>query len=203
MSTPAAQRIGEVLGSSTVMAILRGHSPQRTVELATRAWDLGIATVEVPVQTPEAVSALEATVAAAHGRGLVVGAGTMTTPARVRAAVDAGAGFAVSPGVDEGVVRASFDLGLPYLPGVYTPTDVQACLRLGVSWAKAFPATLLGTGWFSAMREPFPEMAFVATGGINADNAQAFLDAGASMVGVGSALESEDQLPRLAELVAT
>jgi 2-dehydro-3-deoxyphosphogluconate aldolase/(4S)-4-hydroxy-2-oxoglutarate aldolase len=203
MNQPAAQRMQEILGGTPVMAILRGYAPDRTVELANRAWDLGVQSVEVPVQTAEAAAALAATVRSGAARGRTVGAGTVTTVARLEAAVAAGAAFAVSPGVDEDVIRASLDLGLPYLPGVYTATDVQTCLRLGLTWLKAFPATHLGTGWFSAMRGPFPEVSFVATGGITAANAEAFLDAGASMVAVGSALESEDQLPLLAAIVKT
>lgn len=201
MSIPAAGRMGELLEGCPVMAILRGYSPERTVELASRAWDLGITLVEVPVQDPSAVSALAATVAAGRGRDAVVGAGTVTTLTRLRAARDAGAEFLVSPGVDEEVIRASLAMDLPYLPGVATPTDIQSCLRLGLTWLKAFPATLLGTEWFGAMRGPFPEVSFVATGGISAANAQSFLDAGAATVAVGSALESEDQLSALAAIV--
>jgi 2-dehydro-3-deoxyphosphogluconate aldolase/(4S)-4-hydroxy-2-oxoglutarate aldolase len=69
---------------------------------------------------------------------------------------------------------------MAHLPGVATATDVRRALRLGLSWQKAFPATSLGPGWFTALREPFRTVRFVATGGITAGNAAVFLKAGAS-----------------------
>ncbi len=185
-----------------VMAILRGYAVARTVELARTAWDLGIMCVEVPVQTPASLDALAATVEAGQARtGVVVGAGTVTSIERVEASVRAGAAFTVGPGVDEAVSRASLEAGLSHLPGVATASEIQRSLAIGLTWLKAFPASLLTPAWVTAMHGPFPEVAFVATGGIGSRNARDFLDAGARAVAVGSALEFPDQLPALAQLV--
>ncbi|MZD05309.1 2-dehydro-3-deoxyphosphogluconate aldolase [Streptomyces sp. SID5785] len=186
-----------------VMAILRGLPADRTVELAVQAWDLGISCVEVPVQDEEAGRVLAAVVAAGAERGKPVGAGTVTTRERLERAVAAGAAFTVAPGFDADVARACRDAGLPHLPGVATATDVQAARALGLDWLKAFPASVLGPGWFRAMRGPFPEVPFVATGGIDAGNAAEYLAAGARVVAVGSALEDPEQLPRLADLLGS
>ncbi len=186
-----------------IMAILRGYSVDRTVELARTAWDLGVVCVEVPIQSAQAVEALAATVEAARGREVFVGAGTVTTSRAVEDAARAGATFTVAPGLDAVVARASLDAGLPHLPGVATPSDVQGAAHLGLAWLKAFPAVLLTPAWISAMRGPFPQVHFVATGGIDSTNARAFLDAGCDGVAVGSALESPDQLRALALLVGT
>ncbi|TWG08896.1 2-keto-3-deoxy-phosphogluconate aldolase [Saccharopolyspora dendranthemae] len=189
------------LFAGPVMAILRGMDPQRTVELARRAWDLGIDAVEVPIETPEAEPSLAAAVRAGAERGRPVGAGTITTPDRLRTARDLGAAFTIAPGLDAEIVRLSAELDLPHVPGVATPSEVQQALRLGSSWVKAFPAAELGSGWFRAMKGPFPGLRVVATGGMNARNAPEFLQAGADVVAVGSALEDEAQLPALAQLV--
>lgn len=185
-----------------LMAILRGMGVERTLATATRAWDLGITAVEVPVQTPTDVEALRVVAQAARERGLTVGAGTVVSLEHVRQAADAGAAFTVSPGFDVDVVRASHEAGLPPLPGVSTATEVQHALGEGLTWLKAFPASLLGTGWFPAMRGPFPQARFVATGGMDSGNARSYLDAGVRVVAVGSALEDESQLPALAQLLA-
>lgn len=185
-----------------LMAILRGMGVERTLATATRAWDLGITAVEVPVQTPTDVEALRVLAEAARDRGLTVGAGTVVTIEHLRQASDAGAAFTVSPGLDIDVVRASHDAGLPSLPGVSTATDVQRALGEGLTWLKAFPASLLGPQWFPAMRGPFPQARFVATGGMDSGNARSYLDAGVRVVAVGSALEDESQLPALAQLLA-
>lgn len=185
-----------------LMAILRGMGVERSLATATRAWDLGITAVEIPVQTPTDVEALRAVAEAGRARGLTVGAGTVVTLEHVRQAADAGAAFTVSPGLDIDVVRASHEAGLPALPGVSTATEVQRALGEGLTWLKAFPASLLGTGWFPAMRGPFPQARFVATGGMDSGNARSYLDAGVRVVAVGSALEDESQLPALAQLLA-
>ncbi|MFI7341752.1 bifunctional 4-hydroxy-2-oxoglutarate aldolase/2-dehydro-3-deoxy-phosphogluconate aldolase [Streptomyces sp. NPDC050085] len=192
----------ELFAGAPVMAILRGMPVERTLELAVRAWDLGIDCIEVPVQSEEAARVLAAVVAAGAERGRAVGAGTVTSAERLAWAVGAGAAFTVAPGLDEAVARASVAAGLPHLPGVATPTEVQAARALGLTWLKAFPASVLGVDWFRAMRGPFPEVPLVATGGIDAGNAAAYLAAGARVVAVGSALEDPAQLPRLAELLA-
>lgn len=182
-----------------VMAILRGMEPARTVELAQRAWELGIHAVEVPIETPAAEPSLRAAIRAGGDRP--VGAGTVVTSDAVRAAAEAGAAFTVAPGLDPEVARASVEAGLPHLPGVASPSEIQHAVRLGLTWLKAFPASVLGTDWFAAMRGPFPAVRLVATGGVNARNASEYLAAGASVVAVGSALEDEAQLSALAELV--
>ncbi|CAM05155.1 2-keto-3-deoxy-phosphogluconate aldolase [Saccharopolyspora erythraea NRRL 2338] len=153
------------LFSCGVMAILRGMDPERTATLAERAWDLGIDAVEVPIETPGAEPSLRAAIEAGARRGRPVGAGTVVGVEQLRTATELGAAFTVAPGLDPELVRAS---ELPHLPGVATPSEVQHARKLGLTWVKAFPATVLGTGWFAAIRGPFPGMRFTATGGMNA-----------------------------------
>jgi Entner-Doudoroff aldolase len=192
----------EIFGDVPLMAILRGMGVERSLAVATTAWDLGIETVEVPVQTPTDVEALRVVAEAAAARGLRVGAGTVVSPEHVRQAKNAGAAFTVSPGFDAEIVRASSEAGMPALPGVGTAAELQLALKEGLTWVKAFPASILGTGWFGAMRGPFPQATFVATGGIDASTALTFLKAGARVVAVGSALEDPAQLPALAQILA-
>ena len=193
----------ELFTGQPLMAILRGFGVERSLELAQVAWRLGVDLVELPIQTPVDVEALAAVAAAGRAEGRVVGAGTVVSTRHVELAASAGAAFTVSPGFDADVARASAGAGLPPLPGVATATEVQAAMGLGLTWLKAFPAAVLGTAWFRAMAGPFPGARFVATGGMDAGNARAFLETGVRVVAVGSALEDSDQLPRLAELLAS
>ncbi|MGD7706285.1 bifunctional 4-hydroxy-2-oxoglutarate aldolase/2-dehydro-3-deoxy-phosphogluconate aldolase [Microlunatus sp. Y2014] len=199
--TGAPQDAAELIKGRSVMAIFRGFDTDRTVELARRAWDLGIDLVEVPIQDDASVATLQALLVEAKATGRTVGAGTVITPEQVADCAGWGVGFIVSPGLDADVVRACGTAGLPHLPGVATPSEVQQAYRLGCTVQKAFPASVLGTGWFAAMRGPFPQVRFVATGGLDADNAADFLAAGASMVALGSALTQPDQLDRVAAIV--
>jgi 2-dehydro-3-deoxyphosphogluconate aldolase/(4S)-4-hydroxy-2-oxoglutarate aldolase len=190
----------DVFGDSRIMAILRGLPERETVELASRAWDLGIRLVEVPVQTPDALPSLRAAVAAGRERGLPVGAGTVISLEQVREVARAGAAFTVAPGFDPAVATASAGMGLPHLPGVATPGEIQAALRHGLTWLKAFPASVLGPAWFTAMRGPFPQIKLVATGGLDARTAPDYLAAGARVVAVGSALADPAQVDLLSKL---
>ncbi|MCE4026233.1 bifunctional 4-hydroxy-2-oxoglutarate aldolase/2-dehydro-3-deoxy-phosphogluconate aldolase [Microbacterium sp. Au-Mic1] len=169
------------------MAILRGQSPEETVRLASAAWDAGLELVEIPLQNAQSADALAAGAAEAARRGRFVGAGTITSTVLVEQAAALGARFTVAPGFDPEVAARSLDLGMPHLPGVATGSEVQAALTRGCIWLKAFPAEALGASWISAMRGPFPEARFVATGGINARNARQFLSAGAGAVSFGAA----------------
>ena len=191
----------DIFRGAPLMAILRGMGVERSVRLATTAWDLGIDAVEVPLQTEEDDRALRELVRLGSERGKTVGAGTIIDPAQVDAARAAGARYLVSPGLDPRIVAAARDAGLPILPGVATPSEVQLAVSLGLDWLKAFPAPWLGAAWFRHIRGPFPGVSFVATGGLDASNVAEYLDAGVRVAAVGSALEDAAQLERLAEVL--
>ncbi|MET4782787.1 bifunctional 4-hydroxy-2-oxoglutarate aldolase/2-dehydro-3-deoxy-phosphogluconate aldolase [Glaciihabitans sp. UYNi722] len=194
-------RFNEIFKEAPLMAILRGMGVERSLSIAHTAWDLGFHVVELPIQTPDDIEALRVVALAGKERGKIVGAGTVVALEHVRQAVNAGADFTVSPGLDLEVVRESSDAGMPSMPGVATATEVQIALKEGLTWLKVFPASVLGTTWISAMHGPFPQAKFVTTGGMTAANAGQFLRAGARVVAVGSALEEPSQLPRLAALL--
>jgi len=140
-----------------------------------QAWTLGVTMVEVPIRGEGDLALLAAAVVAGRAEHHVVGAGTVTSLELVRQVADLGAAFTVAPGLHERVAEASMSLGLDHLPGAATATEIQRALALGLRWQKAFPATVLGPGWFAAMRAPFPMARFVATGGITTANARSYL----------------------------
>lgn len=189
-----------LFAGQSVMAILRGFDPARTVALCQRAWDIGIDVVEVPVQSADALPSLHAAIAAGRDRDRPVGAGTIVTPEQVRLVHQAGAVFTVAPGYDPKVAAECAALRLPHLPGVATASEIGQALRTGHTWLKAFPASELGTGWVRAQLAPFPTVTFVATGGVGADNAKSFLAAGCRVVAIGSALQDPRQLDLLGKL---
>lgn len=189
---------GERFAGTRALVIARGLSPEATVALAERVWDAGVTMLEVPVQGAVGLAALRAAAGAAAARGLVVGAGTVVDPSQVEPVRDAGAAYLVSPGLDADVVLTGLRAGLAVLPGVATPSEVQQAERLGLHWLKAFPASVLGTGWFRALRAPFPEVRLVATGGITPEIADEYLAAGARVVAFGSGLDDPAQLARWA-----
>jgi 2-dehydro-3-deoxyphosphogluconate aldolase/(4S)-4-hydroxy-2-oxoglutarate aldolase len=133
----------------------------------------GIGCVEITLRTPAALAAITAV---ADAGTTLVGVGTVTTPDDVARAADAGARFVITPGVDRDVIDACLERGLDILPGAATATDVMAVLRSGLRAVKLFPADLLGgVDMISALAGPFPDVAFVPSGGVSPLNLAAYL----------------------------
>jgi 2-dehydro-3-deoxyphosphogluconate aldolase/(4S)-4-hydroxy-2-oxoglutarate aldolase len=186
-----------------IIAVLRGLTPADAVRSATRAWDAGVQHVEVTIETPEAIPALAAVASAAAERGFAVGAGTIVRIEQLDAASSANASFTVSPGLDEGIIRESIRRGIPHLPGVATASEILRAKAFGLSWLKAFPASVLGPDWIKAMRGPFPDVHFIATGGMMAATANTYLNAGVSVVGLSSDFGTDDGAAGVRDLLAS
>lgn len=170
----------------------------------------GLPVAEITFRTPAAVRAVELL---ARDSPVMVGAGTVLSPADVDRAVAAGAQFIVSPGFDAEVVRRCRELGVAVIPGVATPSEAMAALREKLGTVKLFPAQPLGgLRWLNALAAPFPGLRFVPTGGIGpaelAEYARhpAVAAVGGSWIAPRSLLRSEKfgEITRLAaEAVAT
>jgi 2-dehydro-3-deoxyphosphogluconate aldolase / (4S)-4-hydroxy-2-oxoglutarate aldolase len=174
------------LADARLLAIVRGGDAP-TAEAASRALlEAGVLHLEVPLTSPHAL-AVVAALAADAPAGSVIGAGTVVTPAHAQAAADAGAAFVVTPAVTSAIDEAA-RLGLPVVAGALTPTEALQALDRGATLVKLFPASLGGPAYLRALRDPLPDVPFVAVGGVDAAAAPAYLAAGAVAVGVGSPL---------------
>ncbi|WP_158369686.1 bifunctional 4-hydroxy-2-oxoglutarate aldolase/2-dehydro-3-deoxy-phosphogluconate aldolase [Cellulosimicrobium cellulans] len=134
----------------------------------------GLPVAEVTFRTAAAADAIRAI--ADRGGDVLVGAGTVVTPAQVDAAVAAGAEYLVSPGTSRAVVERAREHGVPVLPGAVTATEVQAALELGLDTVKFFPAgTSGGSAAIAALAAPFGGVRFVPTGGVGPGNLDQYL----------------------------
>lgn len=137
--------------------------------------------------TAETPGALEA-VRRARDAQTPIGAGTIRTREQARAFATAGAAFLVSPGLVPDLLREREELGIPVIPGVLTPTEINEAIAAGAEEVKLFPASLGGPAYLRALLGPFPEVRFRPTGGIRIRDVPAWLEAGASRVGLGGSL---------------
>lgn len=169
-----------------IVAILRGCNLDDIVPIVTALCEGGIRLLEITLNTPGALKAIEQ-VATHLGDGVVVGAGTVLTPTEVIDAVNAGARFILSPALDPGIIQQTRDLGAVSVPGAFTATEILAAYRHGADIVKVFPASV-GPAYFRDMRGPLPHIPLMPTGGVNLDNIRDFSKAGAVAFGVGSAL---------------
>lgn len=175
------------LRTHRLVAIVRGDDPDAAARSAVALVEEGVALVEISLSGKGALDAIAAA-RTALGEEALLGAGTVLTAQDARDARDAGAAFAVTPGLSEGVTTA-VGLGMPVLAGVMTPTDVIAAVRMGATACKLFPAAQAGgPGYLKALRGPFPDVPFVPVGGVDARAARDHLAAGALAVGVGGPL---------------
>ena len=141
-------------------------------ELAVALQAAGARAVEVTFRSDAAAGAIEVFAE----KGFVVGAGTVRSIEQADVAAAAGASFAVSPGLDREVVERCAELGLTPLPGVATASELTGALLLGISTVKLFPAEAIGgVALIRALAAPFPEARFVPTGGLDPENAPAYL----------------------------
>ena len=122
-------------------------------------------------------------------RGQVTcGVGTATTIEQIHAAKAAGAQFVVSPNTDTEVIRLTKSLGLVSIPGALTPSEAVTAHCAGADYVKLFPGGLFGPSYFKAVAGVLKDIPFIAVGGVDLDNAQAFIDAGAVGFGIGNYL---------------
>lgn len=173
--TPAEQsRTTErICGLAPVVPVLVVDEAAHAVPLAAALVAGGLPALEVTLRTPAALEVIRAMAGVA---GSVVGAGTLMTPADVRAAKAAGAVFGVSPGATERLLAACEDEGLPLLPGAATATEVMALIERGYSVMKFFPAEAAGgAAAVKAIGAPIPQARFCPTGGITLRNAPDYL----------------------------
>jgi 2-dehydro-3-deoxyphosphogluconate aldolase/(4S)-4-hydroxy-2-oxoglutarate aldolase len=172
------------LSRAGVIAVIRAPSAAAAIAVADAALGGGVRAVEITFTTPDAPRAIERLSAA----GALVGAGSLTTAGQARAARDHGARFAVTPGLDDELVAEVVASGLPTVAGAYTAGEVMRARRLGAQAVKLFPAGVGGVALLRALRDPFPDLAAIPTGGVTPDNLAEWLAAGAVAVGAGAAL---------------
>lgn len=166
--------IGGVLKVGPVIPVIVLTDATQAVPLARALIDGGIRVLEVTLRMPAALDAVRRIVG--EVADAIVGVGTITCPQDFAAASAAGARFGVSPGFSPELAKAAGGSGLPFLPGVMTPSDVIAALHAGFDAMKLFPAQQAGgVGMLKALAGPFPAVKFCPTGGVTAATAPDYL----------------------------
>jgi 2-dehydro-3-deoxyphosphogalactonate aldolase len=168
------------------VGIIRGVDPEKAAEVTGAFYDSGFRAIEVPLNSPEPLKSIRRMVDA-YGDRMLIGAGTVMTPRQVQEVADAGGRIIVSPNCNPVVIAEVKKLGLISMPGVMTPTDCFMALENGADGLKLFPADVVGIGALVSYLQVLPRGTSVyAVGGVTADNAQEWMDAGAAGVGVAT-----------------
>jgi 2-dehydro-3-deoxyphosphogluconate aldolase/(4S)-4-hydroxy-2-oxoglutarate aldolase len=181
-----------------IIPAIRVASPEDALFAAGTVCKHGIPIVEVTMTVPGALGVISEL---ARGNPLIiVGAGSIADAETAARCVDAGAQFLTSTGLDLDVVHFAVQHDIVIIPGVLTPTEVLAASKARPDYIKLFPcAPVGGPAYVRAMRAPFPQVSFIASGGVNQQTALDFLLAGAVALGIGGELIPHEAIERRQE----
>ncbi|MBU1658476.1 bifunctional 4-hydroxy-2-oxoglutarate aldolase/2-dehydro-3-deoxy-phosphogluconate aldolase [bacterium] len=164
----------EIMNVSKIIPVISVKDANEMLHLAEALMQGGLSIFEITLRTPKALEAIEAV--AKRFPHAITGAGTVINAQTYQAVQDAGAKFAISPGLTSSLAKASQEGSIALLPGVATASEIMSGLEYGFDAFKLFPATAVGgIEILKAFGGPFQDVVFCPTGGINVNNAQSFL----------------------------
>lgn len=170
-----------------IVAIIRANSADELIEVAAAIHAGGVDVIEVTMTTPNALQVIN-DVSSTYGDKVLVGAGSVLDAETARAVMLSGADFVVSPVTKPDVIEICNRYGKVVIPGAFTPTEILMAWETGADYVKVFPSSGVAADYIKDVKAPLPQIPLVPTGGINTENAADFITAGATALGVGSAL---------------
>lgn len=186
----------KAIEKNKIIVIVRGASVSQAVRCAKAVYDGGLRLIEVTFNQKNSDTFKDTCSAISQIKrelpNMIVGAGTVLTVEQVQMAKDAGAEYIVSPDSDEEVIKKTVELDMVSLPGAYTASEVKRAHLAGADFVKIFPCTDLQ--YFKGLKAPLSHIKMLAVGGVNLQNTADFIKAGASGVGIGSALVNQKYL---------
>ena len=191
----ARELLKRYLDECPLIAIIRGVTPGEAEAIGDAIYEGGIRIIEVPLNSPEPLKSI-GKLAARFGDRALVGAGTVLKAEQVHQVKDVGGQIIVSPDTNVEVIAAAAQAGLVSSPGYFTPSEAFAALRAGAHALKLFPAEAASPTVLKAQLAVIPrEVPVLVVGGVQPDNMQPWLDAGAVGFGLGGGLYKPGQSP--------
>jgi 2-dehydro-3-deoxyphosphogluconate aldolase/(4S)-4-hydroxy-2-oxoglutarate aldolase len=177
----------ELFKKAPIVGIVRNLSLDEVVQILPIYREAGLTTIEITMNTPGAAEIIR--YALEHeSEGLNIGAGTVCTKEDLDNALEAGARFIVTPIINKKVIKSCVKKGIPVFPGGFSPTELYNAWSYGAAMVKIYPATSLGADYIKDLKAPLNNIKVLPTGGINLENMQDFLKAGADGLGIGGQL---------------
>ena len=187
------QAIIQSILDEKIIVILRGVEREMLIPLTEALYRGGIRLMEVTFNScgnpsdEETAANIRALAERFEGR-MLIGAGTVLRPEQVDIAANAGARFIISPDTKPAVIARTRELGLVSMPGAFTPTECTTAWDSGADFIKIFPNSELKPSYIKALKAPLSHMNFLAVGGVNIDNLDEFMKAGACGIGIANGI---------------
>lgn len=171
-----------------IVAVVRAESIDQAERIAEACIEGGVAAIELTFTVPRADKLIEAMSVKYNGGEIIIGAGTVLDPETARMAILCGAEYIVSPYFDPETVRLCNRYGIPSMPGIFTPTEAVAAMEAGADVLKVFPGDVATPNFIKSVLGPLPQAQMMPSGGVDVDNVEKWIKAGAIAVGAGSSL---------------
>ncbi|SDK02281.1 bifunctional 4-hydroxy-2-oxoglutarate aldolase/2-dehydro-3-deoxy-phosphogluconate aldolase [Sediminibacillus albus] len=176
----------DIVQKEKIIAIVRLDGADQVEEVAKSLYRGGIRVIEVTMNTPGALDAIQ-TINKME-QDITVGAGTVLDASSAAAAIRAGAKFLLAPSLNTATIETGNRYGVPVVPGVMTPTEALTAQEAGASMVKVFPVRSLGPSFAKDLKGPLPQTEIMAVGGVSVSNAGEYLKAGWDALGIGGSL---------------
>ncbi len=170
-----------------VLSVVRMKNPEQLIPVINALKEGGVTGIELTMTIPNAIEAIR-TANEEFGDSILLGVGSVIDPQTALDAIEAGAKFVVSPIYKRDVVDTVISKNIVVCPGCFSPTEIQTAYEQGADFIKIFPADNLGMSFIKSIKAPLPHLKVIPTGGVTLDNANDWINHGASAVGIGSAL---------------
>lgn len=171
-----------------LVAILRDVQDSDAILIVETLINSGITELEVSLSSEEIGLKTLKAISDHFGNKVRLGVGTIVNMEQLKAALNAGAHFVITPAFDEEIVRYCIDHNIEIIPGVFTPSDVMRALNFGITTLKLFPANALPLTYIKSMSGPFPKAKYIAVGGVTIDTVTDYFDNGFIGVAPGNDL---------------
>lgn len=179
----------EKVHDAGIVGVIRGNSEENAYKTAQACIKGGITAIELAFTSPSAnITIKKLSDEYSNNPNIVIGAGTVLEAETARLAIIAGAKFIVSPSFNEETAKECNLYGVPYIPGCFSPTEIQKALSYGSDIVKIFPGSIAGKEMIKEIHGPFPYVNVMPSGGVSIDNMNEWFNAGAYVVGIGGSL---------------
>ncbi|MBO8463229.1 MAG: bifunctional 4-hydroxy-2-oxoglutarate aldolase/2-dehydro-3-deoxy-phosphogluconate aldolase [Firmicutes bacterium] len=182
-----------------VTVILRGYTYEQVRAVAKNLVGTKLNAIEITMNSPDVLETIRK-ITEEFGESLYVGAGTIRTMEEAKQAISVGARFLLSPiMLSEEILNYCKENDVISVPAAFSPSEVQKMVDLGADIIKIFPASCLGSKYFSDIQAPLGKIPLMAVGGIHGSNVQEYLNAGASFVGIASGIFQKEHIQQCQE----
>ena len=175
----------DIIKEQGIVAVLRADSHEQAREYMNACVKGGIKALELTYSIPNVNELIEEY---KDNKDMIIGVGSVLNGKMAKDSILAGAKYVVSPGYNEEINDVCHEMGVTYVPGCMTVTEIMHALEKGHKMVKVFPGEIFGPKYIKAVKAPIPHVEIMPTGGVNIDNIEEWFKMGVSCVGVGGAL---------------